>query len=155
MTPPELVPFSLSFTQSAAFVSFLWTSSVVLELFKPLPFFSSSSPSCADRVHGASSFCVTFNLSSTPSDWEFLRVTVARGSFLLPDSPVRLRIRGLCEEPRALATAASFPCRLSLWSRLPAAPPAGDEVKLNQEREAISFRLLCCLSSYAEWKDNK
>jgi len=84
------------------------------------------------------------------SECDFRLVIVAQFSVLIPDPPERLRIKELCEEPRALASAASFPCSPSLWSRLPAAPPAGDEVELNQEREAISFRLLCCLSSYAE-----
>lgn len=83
---------------------------------------------------------------------DFLRVMVAHCSVLFPDCDVRLRIKGLCEEPRALATAISFPWSPSLWSRLPAAPPGGVDAELNHEREAISFLLLCCLSSYANWK---
>lgn len=69
------------------------------------------------------------------------------GSVWIDGPPGRLRIRGRGEGPRALATAASFPCRLSLWSRLPVAPAGEAEEEVNQEREEISLRLLCCLSS--------
>ena len=54
------------------------------------------------------------------------------------------------EGPRALATAAPFPCRLSLWRNAPG-PLLPDEAPggLNQERVVISFLLLCCRASYA------
>lgn len=104
-------------SSSVAFLSSSNPSGVVMCLF------SDSCPSCADDALGSSSFGVT---SEIP--------------------PVRLRIRGLCGQPRLLATAASFPCKLSLWSSLPAGLPGVAEVLLNHGREETSLRLLCCLS---------
>lgn len=62
---------------------------------------------------------------------------------------MRLRTRGLCEDPSALATAASLLCWLIRWSRLPAAPLVKVGVAQNHGREEISLRLLCCFSSQA------
>lgn len=72
-------------------------------------------------------------------------MTVALGS----EVSVRLRTRELCEDPRALATAASLLCWLMRCSKLPAAPLAEVGVVLNHGREEISCRLLCCFSSQA------
>lgn len=87
--------------------------------------------SAVSSVQVISELSLSHVLGSVP---DCLWVTVALGSEL----SVRLRTRELCEDPRALATAASLLCWLMRCSKLPAAPLDEVGVVLNHGREEIS-----------------